>query len=146
MQETLTPPYLLVEGLFVIFILQAILTSWEVARMNFKTLIPDWMKRQELMGWKSAQTKSKVLVNSTNQNTPINIMMNSQNLEEVDDFKYLGSTLSIDGTSTKEIKIRIAVAMSSMSRLNTIWKSRDISFKTKLMLYRALAVSILFYR
>ena len=38
--------------------------------------------------------------------------------------KFLGSTLSKDGTSTKEIKIRIAVAMCAMSRLDNIWKSR----------------------
>ena len=68
--------------------------------------------------------KSKVLVNSTNQNTPIDITMDGQNLEEVDSFKYIGSTLSKDGTSTKEIKIRIAVAMlyydfTSMGRADT---------------------------
>ena len=62
------------------------------------------------------EEKSKVLVHSTNQNTPINTMMNDQNPEKVDSFKYLGSTLSKDVTSTKEIKIRIAVAMSAMSR------------------------------
>ena len=75
--------------------------------------------------------KSKVLVNSNNQNTPINIMMNCQNLEEVHS-NTLESTLSKDGTSTKEIKISIAVAMSAMSRLNTILKSRDTSFKPSL--------------
>ena len=35
--------------------------------------------------------------------------------------------------------------MSAMSKLNTIWKSRNISFKTNLKLYTALAVSILLY-
>ena len=89
--------------------------------------------------------KSKVLFNSTNQNTPINIMMNGQNLAEVESLKYFRSTLSKDGTSAKEIKITIAVAMSAMSRQTTIWKTRDISFKTSLSLYTALSVSILLY-
>ena len=82
---------------------------------------------------------------STCQQYPIDIMMNGQKLEEVDSFRYLGSTLSNDGTSTNEIKIRIAVATSAMSRLNTIRKSRDISIKTKLKFHIALAVSILLY-
>ena len=87
--------------------------------MNFKTSLLDWKKRQELMGWKSIQRKAKYFVNNTNKNTPTNIMMNCQNLEEVD-FLITWSTLSKVGTSTKENKIKIAVAMSSMSRLNTI--------------------------
>ena len=62
-------------------------------------------------GMEFSSEKSKVFVNITNQNTPINIMMNGQNIEEVDSFKYVGSTLSKDSTLTKEIKIRIAVAI-----------------------------------
>ena len=69
-------------------------------------------------------------------------MMNGQDPEEVDSFKYIGSTLSKDGTSTKEIKIRIAVAMSVMIRLHINWKSRDINFPTKLKLCRALTLFI----
>ena len=90
-------------------------------------------------GMEVSSEKSKVLV------TLITTITNCQNLEEVDSFKYLGTTLLKDGTSTKEIKIRIAVAMSTTSRLNTVWKSRDISFKTRLKLCRTLAVSILLY-
>ena len=41
-------------------------------------------------GMEISSEKSKILVNFTNQNTPINIMMNSQNLEDVDSFKNLG--------------------------------------------------------
>ena len=70
-------------------------------------------------GMEVSSEKSKILVKSINQNNPINIMMNGQNLEEVDSFKYIVSTLRKHGTSTKEIKIRIAAAMSAMSRLNT---------------------------
>ena len=35
---------------------------------------------------------SYIIVNSTNQNAPINTMLYGQNLEEVYSFKYLGST------------------------------------------------------
>ena len=88
--------------------------------------------------------KSKIVVKSTN-NTPARIQMNGQLLEEVDAFKYLGSTLTKDGRSTKEIKTRIGLATSAMARLNKVWRSRDISFTTKMRLYKALVVSILLY-
>ena len=35
--------------------------------------------------------------------------------------------------------------MYAMSRLDNIWKSRDVNFKTKLKLYRAFALSVLLY-
>ncbi|KAI0241541.1 hypothetical protein LSAT2_023837 [Lamellibrachia satsuma] len=57
-------------------------------------------------GMKVSSEKSKVLVNSTNQNTLINIRMNGPNIEEVDSFKHLKSTSSKGGISTMEIKSR----------------------------------------
>ncbi|PIK48881.1 hypothetical protein BSL78_14247 [Apostichopus japonicus] len=51
------------------------------------------------------------------------ILSNNQVLQEVSSFKYLGVTLTKDGTSAKEIQIRIASATAAMTRLNVIWKS-----------------------
>ena len=53
--------------------------------------------------------KSKVMVNS-GDNTTVQISMNGQQLEEVMAFKYLEATLTEDGRSTLEIKIRLAIA------------------------------------
>ena len=66
-------------------------------------------------GMEVSLEKRQILINSTNQNAPINIMMNGQNLEEVDSLKQIVSTFSKGGTSTREIKIRIAIAMPVMS-------------------------------
>ncbi len=65
--------------------------------------------------------KSKILVNSRN-NINAHITMNNEALEEVSSFKYLGVTLTKDGTCAKEIRIRIASATAAMTRLNVIWK------------------------
>ena len=70
--------------------------------------------------------------------------MNGQQLEEVEAFKYLGSTLTKDDCVT-EVKIRIALSTSAMAKLTKLWKSSDISFSTKLKLYRALVLSIFLY-
>ena len=100
--------------------------------------------RSGAYGMEVSSEKSKIMVNST-KDTPANISMNGQQLEEVDAFKYLGSTLTKDGRSTTEIKTRISIATSAMARLTKIWRSRDISFHTKMKLYKALIVSILLY-
>ena len=50
-------------------------------------------------GTKASSEKSKVLVNSLNQNIPKNIILNGQNVEEVDSFKYHGSSVQKYGTS-----------------------------------------------
>lgn len=96
-------------------------------------------------GMEISAEKSKILVNSHNHTTPTNIVMNGQTLEEVKDFKYLGSFVSEDGSSSKEIKTRIGIATSAMTRLARIWKSNTISFPVKLRLYKSLVLSTLLY-
>ena len=59
-------------------------------------------------------------------------------LEEVDHFKYLGSTQIKDGTSLKEVKIRLAQAHSAMIRLAVLLKSKAISFHVEIKLYKSL--------
>ena len=51
----------------------------------------------------------------------------------------------INGRSTAEIKIRLAIATASMAKLNKIWGSKDISFATKIKLRKTLVLSTLLY-
>ena len=88
--------------------------------------------------------KSKVMASIAN-GTRIQVHMNRHQLEGVDAFKYLGSTLTKDGRSTTEIKTRIGTATSAMTRLNKIWKNKNISFRTKVKLFRSLVLSTLLY-
>ena len=64
--------------------------------------------------------KSKFMTDSMN-NISADISMNSQKLEEVASFRYLGKTLCKDGTCSAEICIRIASVMPAVARLNRIW-------------------------
>ena len=95
-------------------------------------------------GMEISSEKSKVMVNS-GDNTTVQISMNDQQLEEVMAFKYHGATLTKDGRSTAEIKIRLAIATASMAKLNKIWSSKDVSFSTKMKLYKTLVLSTLLY-
>ena len=60
-------------------------------------------------------------------------------------FQILGSTQTKDGTSIKELKIRLAQAHSALTRLAMLWKNNAISFATKIKLYKSLVLSILVY-
>ena len=62
--------------------------------------------------------------------------MNGKMLEEVDQFKYLGSTQIKDGTSIKIVKIRLAHAYSAMTKLSNATEYKAISFPTKVKLYK----------
>jgi len=52
-------------------------------------------------------------------------------LEQVHDFKFLGSCKSADGDCTKEIKRRIALARQKAVVLTSIWKDRNIKMQRK---------------
>ena len=54
--------------------------------------------------------------------------MNGKTLEEVDQFKYLESTQTKDGTLIKEVKIRLVQAHAEITA--TLWKNKAISFPT----------------
>ena len=75
--------------------------------------------------------KRKTIVNSNTNNVHAKIIMNGEELKEVNQFKYLGSTLKKDGSSEGEIRIRIATATSAIVRLDKIWTSKKISFTLK---------------
>ena len=85
--------------------------------------------------------KSTIMTNSIN-NISADISMDSQKLEKVTSFKYLGATLCKDGMCSAEVRIRMALAIA---RLNRIWQCNTISFASKFKLYKSLVTSILLY-
>ena len=73
------------------------------------------------------------------------IIMNGETLEQVDSFKYLGALITEDGKSTIDIRARLAITLSAMSRLSKMWKNQRISIATKIRLQKALVTSIALY-
>ncbi|GFR90329.1 endonuclease-reverse transcriptase, partial [Elysia marginata] len=94
-------------------------------------------------GMEVSSEKSKVMVSSERINDA-SITMDDEPLELVHKFKYLGATLHEDGSSTVEVRTRIALATAAFAKLGKIWKS-SISFKAKHELFRSLVSSILTY-
>ena len=88
--------------------------------------------------------KSKILVNGDHSTPPV-ITMYGKQLENVQNFKYLGAMLTDTGNSKKEIQIRLATAVTALVKLEKIWRSGEIDFKLKYRLYISLVISTLLY-
>ena len=65
-------------------------------------------------------------------------------LEEVTAFKYLGATISEQG-SKPEVVNRIAQATAALTKLQTIWRDNNITLSSKIRLMRSLVASLFLY-
>ena len=65
--------------------------------------------------------------------------------EKVDDFCYLGSYMSYNGSCEKDVRVRIGKATSVFGKMKRTWKNKCISLKVKMRLYEAIILSTLLY-
>ena len=65
--------------------------------------------------------------------------------ETVSDFIFLGSKITIDGDCSHEIKRRLLLGRKVMTNLDSIFKSRDITFPTKVRLVQAMVFPVVMY-
>jgi len=70
----------------------------------------------EKYGMKINAKKTKVMKVSRNTRGKMNITVGGQKIEQVESFKYLGSTITEDGRCEQEIKIRIALAKEAFNK------------------------------
>lgn len=75
----------------------------------------------------------------------LEVKLEGEKLEQVTEFVYLGGLIEENGKCTKDIKRRIGLASATFGRLNKMWKSQNISLKTKVKLYGALVIPVLLY-
>ena len=74
------------------------------------------------------------LMRISRQPSPVTIMIDQKQLENVECFKYLGSVLTNDGRGTCEIKSRIAMAKAAFSKKKTLFTSKlDLNLRKKLI-------------
>ncbi|XP_076036009.1 uncharacterized protein LOC143021970 [Oratosquilla oratoria] len=74
------------------------------------------------------------------------IQLNGQTLQAVENFTYLGSTLSRSANIDAEVNNRSSKASSAFGRLRkNVWETREISLVTKLKVYRTIALTTLLY-
>ena len=65
--------------------------------------------------------------------------------ETVSDFTFGGSKITVDGDCSHEIKRRLLLGRKVMTKLDSIFKSRDITFPTKIHLVKAMVFPVVMY-
>jgi len=75
----------------------------------------------------------------------VKILLEDEELEQVENFVYLGCTVSTDQSCDKDIERRIGLAAGIVKNLDKIWKARAITKGTKLMLYHTQVQAIVLY-
>ena len=62
-------------------------------------------------------------------------------IAEVNEFVYLGSLMSVDGSSDAEVKARLSKARHAFRTLRNFWRNQNISQHTKLRIYKTNVLS-----
>jgi hypothetical protein len=79
------------------------------------------------------------------EGSDIHISIDGGPLEQVDDFIYLGGTISRDGSVEQDIKRRIGLASGVMRNLTRVWRAKELGIGTKKKIYEVLVLSVLLY-
>ena len=68
-----------------------------------------------------------------------------ETLETVSDFIFLSSKITADGDCSREIKRRLLLGRKTMTNLDSILKSRDVTVLTKVCLVKAMVFPVVMY-
>ena len=71
--------------------------------------------------------------------------IDGETVETVTDFIFLGSKITADGDCNHEIKRHLLLRKKSMTNLDSILKSRDITLPTKIHIVKAMVFPVVVY-
>ena len=90
--------------------------------------------------------KSKVMRCTRNEDgARVNDMLNGEALEEVDQFKYLGSTLAADGGVEADVQYRVNEGCKVLGALKGVLKNRGLGMNIKKVFYAKVPVPTVMY-
>ena len=91
-------------------------------------------EESEKAGLKLNIQKMKIMASS-----PITSwQIDGETMETVSDFIFLGSKITADGDCSHKIKRRLLLEKKTMTNLDSVLKSRDITLPTKVCLVKAM--------
>jgi len=71
--------------------------------------------------------------------------IDGETVETVSDFIFWGSKITADGDCSHEIKRHLLLGRKVMTNLDTIFKNRDITLRTKVCLVKAMVFPVVMY-
>ena len=72
--------------------------------------------------------------------------IDGETIETVRDFILGGSKITVDGDCSHEIKTRLLLGRKAMTNLDSILKSKDITWLTKVCIVKAMVFPVVMYR
>ena len=105
------------------------------------TLMAESEEESEKVGLKVNIQKTKIMASGPITSWEIN----GEKVETVSGFIFLYSKITADGDCSHEIKRRLLLGRKVMTNLDSIFKSRDITFPTKVRLVKAMVFPVVMY-
>ena len=113
---------------------------------KLKALVQKVSEHSEAMGIKINRKKTKTMVITEKDRSPtIRLRINNDEIEQVDNFVYLGSLINWDGRQDKEIRRRIAIAYNNMRKLRKLITNKKISMTSRKRIVKCYIWSTLLY-
>ena len=108
---------------------------------ELKSLLMKVKEESEKVGLKLNIQKMKIM--AYGPITPWEI--DGETVETVSDFIFGGSKITADGDCSHEIKRSLLLGRKVMTNLDSIFKSRDITLRTKVHLVKAMVFPVVMY-
>lgn len=115
------------------------------SKSDLQSMAESLMDESKLMGLTINEGKTKYMILSRKNNIHNNLIVRNMDFELVGNFKYLGVELNVSGNNHKEIQNRINSANKCFFGLKTILKSKLVSIKSKLTLYKVMIRPVALY-
>ena len=108
---------------------------------ELKRLLMKVKEESEKVGLKLNIQKMKIIASS-----PITSgQRDGETMDTVTELIFLGSKITADGDCSHEIKRRLLLGREVMTKLDSIFKSRDITLPTKVRLVKAMVFPVVMY-
>ena len=107
------------------------------SKEELKNLLMKMKEQSKKAGLKLNIQKTKIMVS----NSITSWQIDGETMETVTDFIFLGSKITADSDCSHEIKRLLLIGRKTMTKLDSILKSRGITLPTKVHLVKAMVFS-----